>query len=235
MNKEFIQDIAPPDRMQRRCIDRYPEYESGTGTMGYYPCGKTGDILQTADRALQTMLRSPAARWRTHDFINQRRRKNICMKKALMIMYMAIAVSTAQAQSPLSFYAEAGIGTSRLYGKHSCCDTRIACKAGIGAKYALNKTWVLQSALEFVSIGGKDDMDYVKNAKMNELYLQIPIQNSCKVAIGKRLPCLAECRSVHCLRRGREDIRQHPVLSRRRFFQREPAFQDRYFRQRIGE
>ena len=86
------------------------------------------------------------------------------MKKALMIMYMAVAASTAQAQSPLSFYAEAGIGTSRLYGKHSCCDTRIACKAGIGAKYALNKTWVLQSALEFVSIGGKDDMDYVKNA-----------------------------------------------------------------------
>ena len=57
------------------------------------------------------------------------------MKKALMIMYMAVAASTAQAQSPLSFYAEAGIGTSRLYGKHSCCDTRIACKAGIGAKY----------------------------------------------------------------------------------------------------
>ena len=103
------------------------------------------------------------------------------MKKALMIMYMAVAASTAQAQSPLSFYAEAGIGTSRLYGKHSCCDTRIACKAGIGAKYALNKTWVLQSALEFVSIGGKDDMDYVKNAKMNELYLQIPVRIACGV------------------------------------------------------
>lgn len=56
------------------------------------------------------------------------------MKKALMIMYMAVAASTAQAQSPLSFYAEAGIGTSRLYGKHSCCDTRIACKAGIGSE-----------------------------------------------------------------------------------------------------
>jgi len=27
------------------------------------------------------------------------------MKKALMIMYMAVAASTAQAQSPLSFYA----------------------------------------------------------------------------------------------------------------------------------
>lgn len=107
------------------------------------------------------------------------------MKKALMIMYMAVAASTAQAQSPLSFYAEAGIGTSRLYGKHSCCDTRIACKAGIGAKYALNKTWVLQSALEFVSIGGKDDMDYVKNAKMNELYLQIPVRIAARLPLGK--------------------------------------------------
>lgn len=100
-------------------------------------------------------------------------------------MYMAVAASTAQAQSPLSFYAEAGIGTSRLYGKHSCCDTRIACKAGIGAKYALNKTWVLQSALEFVSIGGKDDMDYVKNAKMNELYLQIPVRIAARLPLGK--------------------------------------------------
>ena len=76
-------------------------------------------------------------------------------------------------------------GTSRLYGKHSCCDTRIACKAGIGAKYALNKTWVLQSALEFVSIGGKDDMDYVKNAKMNELYLQIPVRIAARLPLGK--------------------------------------------------
>ena len=100
-------------------------------------------------------------------------------------MYMAVAASTAQAQSPLSFYAEAGIGTSRLYGKHSCCDTRIACKAGIGAKYTLNKTWVLQSALEFVSIGGKDDMDYVKNAKMNELYLQIPVRIAARLPLGK--------------------------------------------------
>ena len=45
----------------------------------------------------------------------------------------------------------------------------------------------MQSALEFVSIGGKDDMDYVKNAKMNELYLQIPIRIAAKVAIGKSI------------------------------------------------
>ena len=157
------------------------------------------------------------------------------MKKALMILYMAVATSTAQAQSPLSFYAEAGIGTSRLYGKHSCCDTRIACKAGIGAKYTLNKTWVLQSALEFVSIGGKDDMDYVKNAKMNELYLQIPVRIAARLPLGKDYYASLNAGPYIACGRGREDIRQHPVLSRRRFFQREPAFQDRYFRQRIGE
>ena len=89
-------------------------------------------------------------------------------------MCMAVATSAVRAQSPISFYAEAGIGTSRLYGKHSGSDTQIACKAGIGAEYALNKTWALRSALEFVSIGGRDDMDYVRNAGMNELYLQIP-------------------------------------------------------------
>lgn len=40
-------------------------------------------------------------------------------------------------------------------------------------------------ALEFVSIGGKDDMDYVKNAKMNELYLQIPVRIAARLPLGK--------------------------------------------------
>lgn len=107
------------------------------------------------------------------------------MKKALMIMCMAVATSAVRAQSPISFYAEAGIGTSRLYGKHSGSDTQIACKAGIGAEYALNKTWALRSALEFVSIGGRDDMDYVRNAGMNELYLQIPVRVAARLPLGK--------------------------------------------------
>ena len=107
------------------------------------------------------------------------------MKKALMIMCMAVATSAVRAQSPISFYAEAGIGTSRLYGKHSGSDTQIACKAGIGAEYALNKTWALRSALEFVSIGGRDDMDYVQNAGMNELYLQIPVRVAARLPLGK--------------------------------------------------
>ena len=100
-------------------------------------------------------------------------------------MCMAVATSAVRAQSPISFYAEAGIGTSRLYGKHSGSDTQIACKAGIGAEYALNKTWTLRSALEFVSIGGRDDMDYVRNAGMNELYLQIPVRVAARLPLGK--------------------------------------------------
>lgn len=86
------------------------------------------------------------------------------MKKALMIMCMAVATSAVRAQSPISFYAEAGIGTSRLYGKHSGSDTQIACKAGIGAEYALNKTWALRSALEYrrLVIGAEAQVGLVK-------------------------------------------------------------------------
>ena len=76
---------------------------------------------------------------------------------------------------PLSFHAKAGIGTSHFHGKHSSSDTQIAYKAGVGTVYVLNKTWVLQSALEFVSIGGKDEISHIGKAKMHELYLQIPL------------------------------------------------------------
>lgn len=91
-----------------------------------------------------------------------------------MIIGLLVAASAVWGQSSLSFYAEAGIGTSRLYGRHSGSDTQTAYKAGVGAEYTLNRTWALQSALEFISIGGKDDMQYVEHAKMHELYLQIP-------------------------------------------------------------
>lgn len=111
------------------------------------------------------------------------------MKKVMMIISLAVAALTVQAQSPFSFYAETGIGTSRLYGRHSGSDTQISYKTGVGAEYTLNKTWALQSALEFVSIGGKDNIKYVENtlinAKMNELYLQIPLMAATRLPLGK--------------------------------------------------
>lgn len=95
-------------------------------------------------------------------------------KKITITVCMAMTVLTGLAQSPLSFHAKAGIGTSHFHGKHSSSDTQIAYKAGVGTEYVLNKTWVLQSALEFVSIGGKDEISHIGKAKMHELYLQIP-------------------------------------------------------------
>ena len=68
-------------------------------------------------------------------------------KKIIITVCMAMTVLTGLAQSPLSFHAKAGIGTSHFHGKHSSSDTQIAYKAGVGAEYVLNKTWVLQSAL----------------------------------------------------------------------------------------
>lgn len=107
------------------------------------------------------------------------------MKKIIITICLAITSLATFAQCPVSFHAKAGIGTSHFYGKHSGSETKIAYKAGIGAEYALNRTWVLQSALEFVSIGGKSDMEYVGNAKMNELYLQIPIMMAARLNLGK--------------------------------------------------
>ena len=102
-----------------------------------------------------------------------------------MIIGLLVAASAVWGQSSLSFYAEAGIGTSRLYGRHSGSDTQTAYKAGVGAEYTLNRTWALQSALEFVSIGGKDNMQYVEHAKMHELYLQIPVMVAARLPLGE--------------------------------------------------
>lgn len=107
------------------------------------------------------------------------------MKKIIVMICLALAVSAGRAQSPFSFHAKAGIGTSRLYGKHSGSETQIAYKAGIGAEYMLNSTWALQSALEFVSIGGCKDMKYVRYAKMHELYLQIPVTAAVRLPLGE--------------------------------------------------
>lgn len=86
---------------------------------------------------------------------------------------------------PAVLSCKAGIGTSHFHGKHSSSDTQIAYKAGVGAEYVLNKTWVLQSALEFVSIGGKDEISHIGKAKMHELYLQIPLMIAARLHLGK--------------------------------------------------
>ena len=117
------------------------------------------------------------------------------MRKTIITFCLALLALAGMAQSPFSFHAKAGIGTSNFWGKHSNSETKIAYKTGVGAEYALNGTWVLQSALEFVAIGGKDEIGHVGNADINELYLQLPVMMA-----GQGLSCFAECRSLHSLR-----------------------------------
>lgn len=107
------------------------------------------------------------------------------MKKTIAILCMAVVASGCPAQSLLSFYAKAGIGTSRFHGKGANSETKIACKAGIGAEYALNRTWMVQSTLEFVSIGGQDEIGHIHDARMNELYLQVPVTLAARLHLDK--------------------------------------------------
>lgn len=107
------------------------------------------------------------------------------MKKVIITVCLAITTLMSLAQCPISFHAKAGIGTSYFYKQHETSDTKIAYKAGVGAEYALNKTWVVQSALEFVSIGSHIKEYNIGSAKMNELYLQIPIMMAARLHLGK--------------------------------------------------
>lgn len=106
------------------------------------------------------------------------------MKKLIVTICLAIITLTASAQCPISFHAKAGIGTSFFYKQNENSDTKIAYKAGVGAEYALSKTWVVQSALEFVSIGSHIKEYNIGSAKMNELYLQIPIMMAARLHLG---------------------------------------------------
>lgn len=112
------------------------------------------------------------------------------MRKFFITFCFAMFTLAGVAQSPFSFHAKAGIGTSCFYGKHSGSETRIAYKVGGGVEYALNRIWILQSSLDFVSIGGKDKMDYIGQADMSELYLQIPVMIAARLNLGKEYHAL---------------------------------------------
>lgn len=107
------------------------------------------------------------------------------MKQTILTVFLAIIALGASAQSPLSFQVNAGIGTSNFRGGNIESDTRVAYKAGIGVNYELSRTWVLQSALNFVSIGTRAEIEYYAKANMNELYLQIPLLIAARLNLGR--------------------------------------------------
>lgn len=124
------------------------------------------------------------------------------MKQLFLTLYLTFSsLLPLQAQkeaSPFTFHAKAGIGSSYFHGPQTGDDTRLAYKIGISAEYHLGTyqrtqpnscSWSLASALEFVSIGGKEIKSYAKEicANMNELYLQIPLQLNTRLHFGERL------------------------------------------------
>lgn len=108
------------------------------------------------------------------------------MKQTILAIFFAIIASGATAQSsPISFQVKAGVGTSNFYGENAESDTRIAYKVGVGMNYELSRTWVFQPSLNFVSIGAREDVEYVGNANMNELYIQLPVMMAAHLNLGK--------------------------------------------------
>lgn len=107
------------------------------------------------------------------------------MKQTILTIFFAIIALGANAQSPISFQVKAGVGTSNFYGENVESDTRIAYKVGVGMNYELNRTWVFQPSLNFVSIGAREDIEYVGKANMNELYIQLPVMMAARLNLGK--------------------------------------------------
>lgn len=107
------------------------------------------------------------------------------MKQTLLTLFFVIIALGAAAQSPFSFQVKAGVGTSNFWGKDSESNTRIAYKVGAGVNYEINRTWIVQTSLNFVSIGAREEVEYVGKANMNELYLQLPVLMTARLNLGK--------------------------------------------------
>ncbi|WP_102406172.1 porin family protein [Parabacteroides bouchesdurhonensis] len=106
------------------------------------------------------------------------------MKKIALTLSFILFVFVANAQSPVSFQAKAGVGVSSLWGKNADSNAKFAYKLGVSMEYTFNNTWALQTALNFASKGGEDKEDQIGTVTMNELYLELPILAAARFNIG---------------------------------------------------
>ncbi len=149
MNKEFIQDIAHRTGCNEDVLTAIRNMNLARELWDIIPAEK----LETFSKLLTEHCKQCCAPLLPDGeltiFINRRRRKEYMYEKGIDDnVHGSCRIDRTGTISSLAFMQRRGIGTSRLYGKHSGSDTQIACKAGIGAEYALNKTWALRSALD---------------------------------------------------------------------------------------
>lgn len=104
------------------------------------------------------------------------------MKFVLRVCIVFIILSAkAYAQSPVSFQVKAGAGIASMWGKNTEENAKFAYKVGVGMEYGFNKTWALQSFLNFASKGANEDGKDLGKATVNMLYLELPVMLSARL------------------------------------------------------
>ena len=76
--------------------------------------------------------------------------------------------------NPLLLPGKSRSRTSNFYGENVESDTRIAYKVGVGMNYELNRTWVFQPSLNFVSIGAREEVEYIGKVNMTSCISNSP-------------------------------------------------------------
>lgn len=99
-----------------------------------------------------------------------------------------LSVSGLQMQTvfrnPLAGPSVLGISSGASLGV-ACVVLLSGAMGGVGMNYELNRTWVFQPSLNFVSIGAREEVEYVGKVNMNELYIQLPIMMAARLNLGK--------------------------------------------------
>lgn len=109
------------------------------------------------------------------------------MKKLIWFIFLALVALRIEAQSPVSFQVKAGVGMANFYGKEiDDAEAKFAYKVGVGMDYAFNRTWSLQTFLNFVSKGSKGEAEDWVKMTMNELYLELPVMAALRVPVSEK-------------------------------------------------
>lgn len=110
------------------------------------------------------------------------------MKKLIWFIFLALVALRIEAQSPVSFQVKAGVGMANLYGKETDdAEAKFAYKVGVGIDYAFNRTWSLQTFLNFVSKGSKGEAEDWAKMTINELYLELPVMAALRVPVSEEM------------------------------------------------
>lgn len=110
------------------------------------------------------------------------------MKRLIWFIFLVLVALRMDAQSSVSFQIKAGVGMANFYGKYTeDAEAKFAYKVGLGMDYAFNRTWSLQTYLNFVSKGSKGEVEDWMKMTMNELYLELPVMAALRIPVSDKM------------------------------------------------